>query len=138
MAPGWFTRLHPTFRTPVNSILFVAVLVMLLILLSMLGVHEQEASQLLGMSSVVHYAIAYLALFALPLVGRRALRAALPLWVKLVAVAGFGSSLVSLLIGVYPIVEVASNAEYAAKILAVVVIANMAGVMIYRVGARRT
>jgi PAS domain S-box-containing protein len=50
MAPLWFTRLHPTSRTPVNSILSVAVLVMLLILLSMLGVHEQEASQLLGMS----------------------------------------------------------------------------------------
>jgi hypothetical protein len=87
---------------------------------------------------VVHYAIAYLALFALPLVGHRALRAALPFWVKLVAVAGFGSSLVSLLIGVYPIVEVASKAEYTVKILAVMVIANMAGVMIHRSGTRRT
>ena len=109
---------------------------MLLILLSMLGVREQEASQLLAMSSVVHYAIAYLALFALPLVGRPALRSALPFWVKLVAVGGFGSSLVSLLIGVYPIVDVTSKVEYAAKILAVVVIANMAGVTIYRSRAR--
>ena len=35
-------RLHPRWRTPVNSILFVAALVMGLILLSMLGVEEQE------------------------------------------------------------------------------------------------
>jgi len=104
----------------------------------MLGVHEQEASQLLQMSSVVHYAIAYLALFALPLVGRRALRSALPFWVKLVAVAGFGSRLGSRLTAVYPFVDVAGKGEYAAKILAVVVIANMAGVMIYRSGAKRT
>jgi hypothetical protein len=35
-------------RTPVNSIRFVAALVMMLIFLSMLGVREQEVSQLLA------------------------------------------------------------------------------------------
>ena len=74
LAPRWFTRLDPRRRTPVNSILFVAALVMGLILLSMLGVKEQEASQLLVAASIVHYAIAYVALFALPLFGSAALR----------------------------------------------------------------
>jgi len=72
--PRWFTRIHPTWRTPVNSILMVAVFVMALILHRLLGVRDQEASQLLATSSITHYAIAYVALFALPLLGRRVLR----------------------------------------------------------------
>src|SRR5207249_7695274 len=52
LLPACFTRLHPRWRTPVNSILFVAALAVALVLLSMLGVREQEASQLLGASSI--------------------------------------------------------------------------------------
>ena len=115
-----------------NSILFVAVLVMALILLSMLGVREQEASQLLSNASIAHYALAYVGLFALPLVGRAALRDGLPTWVKVAALAGLLSSLVSLAIAVYPIVDVASRIGYAAKICAVVLAANGVGVLIYR------
>src|SRR5450759_4703814 len=63
LIPRWFTRLDERRRTPVNSIYFVAALVMGLVLLSLLGVREQEASQLLTMASLVHYAIAYVALF---------------------------------------------------------------------------
>jgi amino acid transporter len=138
LVPQWFARLHPRRRTPVNSILFTAVLVMGLIILSMLGVHEQEASQLLGAASIALYAIAYVALFALPLLGNRALRSALPAWVKLVSLGGLISSVVSLVIGVYPIVDVASRGAYAAKICAVVVVTNLGGVLIYRAGQRRS
>lgn len=137
LAPRWFARLHPRWKTPVNSILFVAALVMALIFLSMLGVREQEASQLLAASSIAHYAIAYVALFALPLLGNRALRNALPAWVKLLSLAGLGSSLVSLVIAVYPIVDVTSRWAYAAKIFAVVLVANLVGVLVYRAGQRR-
>jgi hypothetical protein len=108
---------------------------MLLILLSMLGVREQEASQLLSNASVVHYAIAYVALFALPLVG--ALRPRVPGWLKVAAAAGLFASLVSLLIAVYPIVDVVSKEAYATKIASVVLLTNAAGVLIYRAGERR-
>jgi len=137
IVPTWFTRLHPQHRTPVNSIWFVAALTFGLVLLSMLGVHEQEASQLLTTSSIAHYAIAYAALFALPLLGNAALRAALPLWVRLISAAGLASSLVSLAITVYPIVDVTSRAAYAARVAAVVVISNLAAVWIYHGGRRR-
>jgi amino acid transporter len=137
LVPAWFARLHPRRKTPVNSILFVAALVMALILLSMLGVREQEASQLLAAASIALYAITYVALFALPLVGSRALRNALPAWVKLMALAGLVSSVLSLVIAVYPIVDVTSRGLYAAKICAVVVLTNALGVIIYRVGQRR-
>ena len=135
LVPAWFSRLDPRRRTPVNSILFVAVVVMLLILLSMLGVHEQEASQLLSNASVVHYGIAYVALFSLPLVGR--LRPRLPSWLKVASAAGLFASTVSILIAVYPIVDVVSKLSYATKIAGVVLLTNAAGVLIYRAGERR-
>jgi amino acid transporter len=138
LVPRWFTRLDERRRTPVNSIYFVAALVMGLILLSLLGVREQEASQLLALASIVHYAIAYVALFALPLFGSVALRRQLPLWLKVAASAGIASSLIALLISVYPVVDVVSRAAFAEKICAVVVVSNMTGVMIYRIGRRNT
>ncbi len=138
LVPRWFTRLDPRRQTPVNSIYFVAALVMGLILLSLLGVREQEASQLLSLASIVHYAIAYVALFALPLFGSAALRRQLPRWLKVAAAAGIASSLVALLISVYPVVDVVSRAAFAEKICAVVVISNMTGVIIYRLGRRNT
>src|SRR5689334_4013938 len=138
LVPRWFARLHPQRRTPVNSILFVAALVMLLIFFSMLGVREQEASQLLAGASIALYAIAYVALFAVPLLGRRALRSALPAWVKILSLAGLISSLVSLVIMVYPIIDVADPGMYAAKICAVVVVSNMLGLAIYKAGQRRS
>jgi glutamate:GABA antiporter len=137
LVPSWLARLHPRRQTPVNSILFVAALVMALIFLSMLGVREQEASQLLAAASIAHYAIAYVALFALPLLATRALRSALPLWVKLAALVGLVSSVVSLAIAVYPIVDVTSRGAYAAKICVVVVASNLAGLIIYRTGQKR-
>ena len=137
LVPRWFARLDERRRTPVNSIYFVAALVMGLILLSLLGVREQEASQLLTLASIVHYAIAYVALFALPLFGRAALRRQLPGWLKVAAGAGMASSLVALLISVYPVVDVVSRVAFAGKICAVVVVSNMAGVLIYRLGQAR-
>ncbi len=136
LVPRWFARLHPNRHTPVNSILFVAVLVMLLIFFSMLGVREQEASQLLAGSSIALYAIAYVALFALLLLGRRALRSALPAWVKVLSLVV--SSVVSLVIMVYPIIDVADPGMYAAKICAVVVVSNILGFVIYKAGQRRS
>jgi amino acid transporter len=138
LVPGWFARLDPRRRTPVNSILFVAVLVMLMILLSMLGVREQEASQVLSMAGITHYGIAYAALFLLPLIGSRGLRRRLPAWVKVAAAAGLLSSVISVGIAVYPIVDVVSHGEYAAKICVVVAVSNMTGVLIYRLGQRRS
>ena len=133
LLPAWFARLHPRRRTPVNSILFVAAVVVALILLSMMGVREQEASQLLTSASAAHYAIAYISLFAIPLAG--ALRFQMPLWLKIASAAGVLSSLISVSIAVYPIVDVVSRGTYAVKISLVVLLSNLAGAWIYRAGA---
>jgi len=79
----------------------------------------------------------YVALFALPLFGRAALRRQLPRWLKVAAASGLASSLVALLISVYPVVDVVSRLAFAGKICAVVVVSNMAGVLIYRLGQSR-
>ena len=131
LLPAWFTRLDPRRRTPVNSILFVMALAMVLIFLSMFGVSEQEALQLLNSASNVHYGIAYVALFAIPLFGSARLRHRLPKWLGLPAAAGLMSSAIAVLIAVYPIVDVVSNLEYAAKIIGVVLVSNLIGVLIY-------
>ncbi|MEI9970575.1 MAG: hypothetical protein WDO73_00190 [Ignavibacteriota bacterium] len=104
-------------------------------LLSISGVREQEASQLLTNASVVHYAIAYIALFALPLIGK--LRRQVPRWLTVASTAGLLASLISLAIAVYPIVDVVSKTAYATKIVSAVLLTNAAGVLIYRAGERR-
>ena len=135
IVPAWFTKLHSRRGTPVNSILFVATLTMGLIVLSMLGVGEQESNQLLSTASMAHYALAYVALFALPLIGSRNLRSALPWWVRVVAAAGLGSSLISLGVTVYPIVAVMNRGVFALKIAGFVVLSNLIGWLVYRAGS---
>jgi amino acid transporter len=131
LLPEWFTALHVRWRTPVNSILFVATLSLMFVVLSMLGVREQETMQLLVNASSVHYGITYASLFAIPLFGLATLRQRLPLWVKCAAAAGLLSSLVAVLIATYPIIDVSSRASYAAKIGGTVVISNVAGLALY-------
>ena len=131
LLPEWFTRLDPRRKTPVNSILFMTVLAMVLIFFSMLGVREQEALQLLNSASNVHYGVAYVALFAIPLFGAARLRKSLPRWLGIPALAGLISSAIAILIAVYPIIDVVSNLEYAGKIIGVVLVSNLAGVFIY-------
>ncbi len=97
LLPEWFSRLDPRRKTPVNSILFIAALAIVLIFFSMLGVREQEALQLLNNTSNVHYGIAYVALFAIPLFGAARLRNSLPKWLGIPALAGVVSSAIAVL-----------------------------------------
>jgi amino acid transporter len=136
LVPGWLTRLHPRWRTPSNSILLMACLAIACLILSTLGVREQETNQLLQGAAIVHYSIAYMALFALPLIGDVRLRKQLPAWLKVLCAGGFISSLVSLCISAYPVVSVVSRGAFAAKIGGLVVLSNVGGIAIYLLGMR--
>jgi amino acid transporter len=131
LVPEWFTRLHKRWRTPANSIVCTALLVFLLVVLANLGVHSQEAFQLLTNASMTHYEIAYLVMFAVPLAGATALRKSLPGWLKWTSVLGLGSTAFSLLISAYPFVNVQSAGLYAAKILGATAVSNLAGLGFY-------
>lgn len=137
LLPEWFTRLHPRWKTPVNSILCTFALVMMLLLLATTGVHAQEAFQVLSNASSTHYDLMYMVMFAIPMAGVAALRKSLPGWLKWVSLVGFASSLFSLLISTYPFVDVVNPLAYAAKIAGTVLISNAAALAFYKVRNRR-
>ena len=105
-------------------------------LLASTGVHAQEAYQLLTNASLTHYEVAYLSMFAIPLVGAAALRRSLPRWLKWTSAAGFLSTLFSLLISAYPFVNVVNAHVYAAKILLTILLSNLIAFGFYRLRTR--
>jgi amino acid transporter len=137
LVPSWFSRLHPRYRTPYNSILFVGALTLLLTLLGQVGVGLQEAYQLIENAAGIFYAFTYLALFAIPLFGAARLGVTPPLWLRVMSASGFAVSLLYSVLSVFPIIDVASWQVFAVKIISVLVIANVIGVLIYRAGVRR-
>lgn len=137
LLPKWFTRLHPRWKTPVNSIFCTSALMILLVVLGSVGVHAQEAFQVLSNASLTHYELMYMAMFAIPMVGTAALRKLLPPWLKWVSLAGFCASLFSLLISTYPFVDVVNPLGYAAKIAGTVVVSNVAAIAFYKLRNRR-
>lgn len=136
LVPAWFTRLHPRWRTPSNSIYFASGLVLLLVVLANAGVHAQEAYQILTNASQTHYEIAYLVMFAVPLAGSRVLRRSLPGWLKWTSVVGFCATGFSLLISAYPFVRVVDARAYAAKILGTLAVSNIVAVFFYKLRSR--
>jgi glutamate:GABA antiporter len=138
LIPAWFTRLHPRFRTPVNSVAFTCALVLILLILANIGVHAQEAFQVLTNASITHYEISYLAMFAIPLVGAASLRTRLPRWIRWTSIAGFVATLFSFLISAYPFVAVVNPRAYAAKIIGTTLISNVIGYTFYRTRNRRS
>jgi amino acid transporter len=136
LVPEWFTRLNPRRLTPVNSILASSGAVAVLIVLASLGVHAAEAFQVLNNASTEQYSLAYLAMFAIPVFGRAALRLRFPSWVILSSVVGMVSTLFAAFVSAYPFVAVVSPAAYAAKILGTTLLANVVGYAFYRVRNR--
>src|SRR6185295_12631130 len=137
LLPAWFTRLHPTYKTPINSILFVGAVTLVVGLLSLTGVGVQEAFQLLDNAGGVFYAVTYLVLFAIPLVGMKGFGVRSPWWLKLACASGFIASVVYICFTIVPIIDVTSHVTFALKIIATVVLANAVGVTIYTLARRR-
>jgi amino acid transporter len=138
LLPAWFTRLHPTYKTPINSILFVGAVTLVLGLLSLTGVGVQEAFQLLDNAGGVFYALTYIVLFAIPLVGMKGFGVRSPWWLKVACAAGFLTSVIYIYFTPVPIIGVQNKGMFAFKIIATVILANAVGVTIYALAKRRT
>jgi amino acid transporter len=138
LLPRWFTRLHPKYKTPTNSILFVGVLTIAFTLAGQTGVGVQEAFQVLENAAGIFYGFAYIALFAIPLVAANKLSERPPLWLRGAALAGLAISVMYCVLSIFPIIDVADWRVFAAKIVAVLVGANAVGVAIYSAGKRRS
>ena len=133
LLPAWFARLHKRYRTPVNSILVVGLVTLAFSLVSLIRVSEQEAFQLQDNAAGVFYALIYMVLFAIPMVAMKRFGARAPWWLKVAAASGFLMSVIYAFFTAFPIIDVKSRGLFAAKIIAVVVVANAIGAALYTV-----
>jgi len=137
LLPGWFTRLDKRSGTPNNAILFTAMLIVAVLVLASTGVHAQEAFQVMANAGTAHYALAYMAMFAVPLFGIAALRRKLPVWLRWVSAVGLMATVFSLAVAAFPIVDVADASAYAAKVLGTTAVSNLAALVYYLARRRR-
>ncbi len=138
LLPSWFSRLHVRYKTPVNSILFLGGATLAASIAALIGVGEQEAYELLLTWGFTFYGIAYLALFAIPLLAPKASGIRSRLGLRAAAASGFLVTLLFVVLSIFPVIRVESQSRYSLKIAGVVLGANLLGWMIYRAGQRRT
>lgn len=138
LLPAWFSRLHRTHRTPVNSIAVVAVFSFAMSVVSLVGVGQAEAFQLVFNASGIFYSLTYIVMFAIPLVGLRGVTPRPPWWVKGAAWSGLLMTVLYTVLSLFPIIQVASVAAFALKITLVVVGLNLVGVGILVAARRRS
>jgi glutamate:GABA antiporter len=131
LLPAWFTRLHPRYRTPVNSILFIGVATFAFSIAGLIGVGKQEAFQLLWNASAIFYALTYLVMFGIPMFGMHG-GAPTPVPVRLAALSGFLMTLLFVALSIVPIVQVESRLAFALKLTTLVIVTNAIGVAIFR------
>jgi amino acid transporter len=137
LLPNWFSRLHPRYRTPVNSIMFVGATTLFIAITSQIGAGIQEAFQLVDNAANVFYGIVYFTMFAIPIFGVGAIRSAAPIWLRIAAICGAVVSLSAIFFTIYPIIDVPSRLSFAVKIIAVTGTANAIGVGIFAIGKKR-
>jgi glutamate:GABA antiporter len=134
LLPAWLSRLHPRYKTPVGSIVFIGVMALVFIVLGNLGVGAQEAFQLLGNGSFICYALTYLVMFAIPLIAR----GEKPAWgLRLAAASGFAMTLLYTGLSIFPIIDVPNAASFTMKISGVVIAINVAGALYFRHAKKR-
>lgn len=138
LLPAWFTKLHAKYRTPVNSILFVGAATLVLGIVGLIGVGKQEAFQLLWNASGVFYALCYVVMFAVPLIGLKGTGQRPPIWLKLAAGSGLLMTLLYISLSVVPIVQVESRLSFALKIGGLIIVTNILGFVIYLVMRRNS
>src|SRR6188472_49505 len=137
LLPNWFSRLHPRYKTPVNSIIFVGATTLVIAIASQIGAGIQEAFQLVDNAANVFYGIVYFTMFAIPIFGAGAVRADAPIWLRIAALCGAAVALSAIFFTIYPIIDVPSPLSFGLKIVAVTGIANAIGVAIYFAGKKR-
>src|ERR1700736_1329322 len=137
LLPSWFSRLHPRYKTPINSILFVAGVTLVIGISSQIGTGIQEAFQLVDNAANVFYGIVYFILFAIPLFGAVAIRSGASIWLRIACICGAFVSLLAIFYTIYPIIDVPNPLLFGVKIAMVTIIANAIGVAIFVSAHRR-
>jgi glutamate:GABA antiporter len=137
LLPNWFSRLHPRYKTPINSIIFVGATTLVIAISSQIGAGIQEAFQLVDNAANVFYGIVYFTMFTIPVFGAGAIRSEAPIWLRIAAICGAAVSLSAIFFTIYPIIDVPNPLGFAVKIIAVTATANAIGVAIFTIGKKR-
>jgi amino acid transporter len=137
MLPAWFSRLHSTYKTPVNSIMLVGAASFGIASLSLVGVGQAEAFQLLFNASGIFYALTYVVMFAIPLFGLRSVRPRPPGWLQVASLSGLLMTVLYIVLSVFPIIKVESVSTFALKITLLILAMNLVGIGILRSADRR-
>jgi glutamate:GABA antiporter len=124
LLPAWFSRLHPRHKTPVGAIVFIGSMTILALILGSAGVGSQEAVQLLSNASVTLYALTYLVMFAIPLLGSGETA---PWSVRLAALSGFATTALYVILSIFPIITVANPLAFTLKVGGTVLAVNLFG-----------
>ena len=131
LLPAWFARLHPRFKTPINSILFVGIVSFAVASAAVSGAGQQEAFQMLQNTGALFYAIAYLFMFALPLAGKQREIERPRLWLRAASVTGFMMTAIYLVLAIFPIIDVPSPWIFTAKVGGFVLGCQLGGSALY-------
>ena len=137
LLPAWFTKLHPRFRTPINSILTIGIVAMAFGAAGTIGVGEQEAFQLLDNAAGIFYGLTYLIMFAIPLIGLRNATPRPSLVLRVAAFSGFAVTLLFVVLSILPIIDVKSWLSFSLKISSVVIGLNLVGVALFFTARRK-
>jgi glutamate:GABA antiporter len=138
MLPAWFSRLHATYKTPVNSIMLVGASSFGTASLSLIGVAQAEAFQLVFNASGIFYALTYVVMFAIPLFGLRAVTPRPPMWLRLASLSGLLMTVLYIVLSVFPIIKVESTSTFTLKITMMVVAMNLVGIGILLSASQRS
>jgi glutamate:GABA antiporter len=134
LLPDWFSRLHPRHKTPVGAILFIGTLTIFVLILGSAGVGSQEAIQLMSNSAVILYALTYVLMFSIPLLGRGEKA---PWSVRIAAVSGLTTTLLYVVLSIFPVINVANPLGFTLKVGGTVLAVNAAGTLYFVYTTRR-
>jgi hypothetical protein len=113
----------------------VALVSLTLALATTVGTGNQEMYQILQGANGIAYGTAYLMMFLIPLIGAGEKPS---MFLRAAAVSGFLMTLLNVVLGLFPIIDVPNPIVYGLKIGGVVLVLNAAGAMFYmRASAKR-
>ncbi len=137
LLPGWWSALHPRFRTPSRAVGAVTAALMALGVLSLLGAGNQEAAQVSAGVGIGSLCIMYMLLFAVILFGFRSGPDRPGMGIRLGALAAFSVAFVSLIFQIVPLGEVANPTLFAIKVGGTICATTGFGAYLYWRGPRR-
>ncbi len=137
LLPGWWSELHPVYRTPSKAIGAVMASVLLVSTFSLWGAGNQEAVQVTLAAGVASLCVMYMLIFGVVLFAFRAATVRAGVGLRLAALAGFLVALVSFVFQIVPLGDVASPAIFAAKVIIAIGATTGTGAFLYWRGSAR-